>query len=180
MASPREYAIRLPTGHRAEADDEASGSVAPVTGPDLPATPPTDRSAYLHHTKVQTRWRDNDVYGHVNNAVYYEYMDTVINETLVNDGGLDIHNGKVIGLCVQSHCEFLGPLSYPGDVEACLRVGHLGNSSVRYELALFDSDTGDASAVGWFVHVFVDRDSRRPTDMEPALRARLEQLLVAS
>ena len=125
---------------------------------------------------VSTRWRDNDIYGHVNNAVYYEYMDSAINETLINDGGLDIHNGPVIGLCVQSHCEFLGPLSFPGEVEVCLRVGHLGNSSVRYELALFESGVDEAAAVGWFVHVFVDRATRRPTEMEPRLRTRLEEL----
>lgn len=143
-----------------------------------PTAPPAHKAAYSHHTRIATRWRDNDIYGHVNNAVYYEYMDTAINETLVKDGGLDIHNGKVIGLCVESHCEFLGPLEYPGDVEVHLRVGHLGSSSVRYELGLFDGATGEASAVGWFVHVFVDRDTRRPCEMEPALRARLEQLLV--
>ena len=103
-------------------------------------------------------------------------MDTAINETLVNDGGLDIHNGKVIGLCVESHCEFLGPLAYPGAVDVHLRVGHLGSSSVRYELALFDAETESPAAVGWFVHVFVDRESRRPCEMPPALRTLLEQL----
>ncbi len=149
-----------------------------VTAPEKPVSPPADRSAFPHHARVATRWRDNDIYGHVNNAVYYEYMDSVINETLVQDGGLDIHNGDVIGLCVESHCEFLGPLSYPGDVEVHLRVGHLGNSSVRYELALFDASSEAPAAVGWFVHVFVDRESRRPTEMEPKLRARLEQLVV--
>jgi len=145
---------------------------------ELPAIPPTDQAAYRHHTKVITRWRDNDVYGHVNNAVYYEYMDSAINETLINDGGLDIHKGQVIGLCVQSHCEFLGPLGYPGEIDVFLRVGHLGTTSVRYELALFDALTGDPSAVGWFVHVFVDRQSRRPAPMPAELRSRLEQLLV--
>ncbi len=151
-----------------------------VSSSDKPVSPPADKSAYLHSTRISTRWRDNDVYGHVNNAVYYEYMDTAINETLVNDGGLNIQDGPVIGLCVESHCEFLGPLSYPGDVEVHLRVGHLGNSSVRYELALFDAASNEAAAVGWFVHVFVERESRRPCAMEPALRARLEQLQAKS
>lgn len=172
------YAMAPPKRHRIAAVFPLGGTFSAVTSRELPATPPADRSAYPHSSRVTTRWRDNDIYGHVNNAVYYEYMDTAINETLINEGGLDIHAGPVIGLCVQSHCEFLGPLSYPGEVEVYLRVGHLGNSSVRYELALFDESSTEASAVGWFTHVFVDRESRRPTAMEPTLRARLEQLQV--
>lgn len=168
------------THGRAYSRPDHGGTVTPVSTPAQPPIPPTDRGAYPHKTTVHTRWRDNDVYGHVNNAVYYEYMDTAINETLISDGGLDIHNGPVIGLCVQSHCEFLGPLDYPGAVEVCLRVGYLGNSSVRYELAIFDGTSGNAAAVGWFTHVFVDRQSRRPAEMEPQLRARLEALRVPS
>ena len=139
--------------------------------------PPADPSAYPHRAQVQLRWKDNDVYGHVNNAEYYSYFDTVINQALIERGGLDILDGEVIGLCAESHCRFLGPLSYPGNVEACMRVGHLGSSSVRYELALFGDD-GQCSAVGWFVHVFVDRKTRRPAQVTGPMRELLEGLEV--
>lgn len=136
--------------------------------------PPADPSAYPHRTGVQMRWKDNDVYGHVNNAEYYSYFDTVINQVLIERGGLDIIEGEVIGLCAESHCKYLGPLDYPGTVDAYLRVGELGSSSVRYELALFEN--GECSAVGWFVHVFVDRDSRRPVEITGQMRELLESL----
>ncbi|MCX6393942.1 MAG: thioesterase family protein [Solirubrobacterales bacterium] len=147
---------------------------------DQPTTPPADPGAYPHHSSLQTRWKDNDVYGHVNNADYYGYFDTVINELLIKEGGLDIHGGATIGLCAESHCEFLGPLAFPGSVAACLRVGHLGTSSVRYELALFDGETGAPAAVGWFVHVFVAADTRRPAEMPTQLRELLTRLQAGS
>ncbi|MSX03066.1 MAG: acyl-CoA thioesterase [Actinobacteria bacterium] len=143
---------------------------------ETPANPPADPSAYPHRTTVQTRWKDNDVYGHVNNADYYGYFDTVINALLIQEGGLDIHGGETIGLCAESHCKFLGPLAFPGSVDACLRVGHLGSSSVRYELALFDGESGAPAAVGWFVHVFVDAQTRRPSEISSEMRALLERL----
>lgn len=139
--------------------------------------PPADPEAYPHRAQVQMRWKDNDIYGHVNNAEYYSYFDTVINEVLIERGGLDIARGDVIGLCAESHCKYLGPLDYPGTVDAYMRVGHLGNSSVRYELALFEF--GECSAVGWFVHVFVDRESGRPVEITGQMRQLLESLRVA-
>jgi len=141
-----------------------------------PQVPPADPARYPRSTTLQTRWRDNDIYGHVNNATYYEYMDTAINTLLISEGGLDIHTGSVIGICAESHCKFLGPLTFPGTVEVSLRVGHLGNSSVRYELALFDGDTGKAAATGWFVHVFVGDHDRAPAAIPPKLRSLLETL----
>ena len=117
---------------------------------------------YPHRALITTRWKDNDVYGHVNNVEYYSFFDTVINEYLIAEGGLDITAGGVIGLCAESHCNFHGPLAFPGTVEAGLRVAHLGRSSVRYEIELREQGAGDAAATGWFVHVFVDRASRRP------------------
>ena len=141
------------------------------------ANPPADPSAYPHRTQLQLRWKDNDVYGHVNNAEYYSFFDTVINEVLIERGGLDIIEGVVIGLCAESHCLYLGPLDYPGTVDAYMRVGHLGSSSVRYELALFDPD-GQCSAVGWFVHVFVARATRRPAEITGPMRELLESLRV--
>ena len=121
---------------------------------------------------------DNDVYGHVNNVEYYSYFDTVINEYLITEGGLDIVAGETIGLCAESHCAYRGPLAFPGVVEAGLRVGKLGRSSVRYEIGLFGEGSEEAAAEGWFVHVFVDRSSRRPVPIPEGIRAALERLVV--
>jgi acyl-CoA thioester hydrolase len=132
---------------------------------------------YAHVLPIPTRWKDNDVYGHVNNVVYYSYFDTVINGWLVREGGLDIEHGAVIGLCAESHCRFDAAVSFPETVHAGLRVGHLGRSSVRYEIGLFRED--EPVAEGWFVHVFVDRATRRPAEMPGPLRAALERLVVS-
>ena len=138
----------------------------------------TARAEYPHTLTIPTRWKDNDVYGHVNNVEYYSYFDTVINEYLITAGGLDIHRGEVIGVCAESHCNYRDALGFPEPVEACLRVGKLGRSSVRYEIALFRQGSYDAAAVGWFVHVFVDRESRRPVEIPAQLRGALERLEV--
>jgi acyl-CoA thioester hydrolase len=133
--------------------------------------------SYPHTLPIPTRWMDNDIYGHVNNVVYYSYFDTVINRWLIHEGGLDIHDGDVIGLCAESHCTFHGPLAFPEVVQAGLKVGHLGRSSVRYEIGLFGEDANTPAATGWFVHVFVDRDTRRSTKQMPEkLRDALERL----
>jgi acyl-CoA thioester hydrolase len=131
-------------------------------------------SDYPHALTIPTRWKDNDVYGHVNNVEYYSFFDTVINTYLIREGGLDIHAGQVIGLCAESHCDFKAAVAFPDVIEARLRVGHLGRTSVRYEIGLFRD--GDCVAEGWFVHVFVDRDTRRPAEMPPQLRDSLERL----
>jgi acyl-CoA thioester hydrolase len=133
---------------------------------------------YPHRTTIQTRWKDNDVYGHVNNVEYYSFFDTAINEWLIAEGGLDIHAGQVIGVCAESHCRYKGGIAFPERVDVGLRVGKLGRSSVRYELELGRADEPGALAEGWFVHVFVDRASRRPVDIPERLRAALERLVV--
>ena len=125
---------------------------------------------------IPTRWNDNDVYGHVNNVEFYAFFDTVINAYLIREGGLDIHDGEVIGVCAESHCEFTAPLAFPETVTAGLRVGHLGSSSVRYEIALYGEASNEPAATGWFVHVFVDRVTRRPAEIPPRLRFALEAL----
>jgi acyl-CoA thioester hydrolase len=127
---------------------------------------------YPYWQTVPLRWKDNDVYGHVNNVVHYSVMDTVINTWLIDRGGLDIESGAVIGLCVESQCKYHASVSFPGDLEAGLRVGRLGRSSVRYEVGMYSKDT--LIAEGHFVHVFVDRGSRRPIPVEGPLRASLE------
>ena len=133
-----------------------------------------ERSGYPHFLGIGTRWKDNDVYGHVNNVEYYSFFDTVINDFLIRTGGLDIHGGDVIGLCVESQCTFKQSLAFPDSVDAGLRVSKLGNSSVHYEIGLFRAGSDDPAATGRFVHVFVDRTDRRPTPIPAQLRTALE------
>lgn len=135
--------------------------------------------SYAHWEIVPTRWKDNDVYGHVNNVVHYAFMDTVINNWLIDKGGLDIHEGQVIGLCVESHCNYHASVSYPEKVSVGLRVGHLGRSSVRYEIGLHREDGSELVAEGHFVHVFVDRETRRPVEIPGKLREALRTLMVS-
>lgn len=136
------------------------------------------RQAYPHFQTITTRWKDNDIYGHVNNVEYYSYFDTVINAWLIREGGLDIHGGDSIGVCAESHCRFLDSLAFPDSIDAGLRVSKLGRSSVRYEIGLFRSGSETPAAEGWFVHVFVDRAERRPQAIAGPLRTALERLLV--
>ena len=140
---------------------------------------PLPRDAYRHFLAMPTRWMDNDSYGHVNNVVYYSYFDTVVNEHLINVGGLDIASSPTIGLVVETYCRFHRPLSFPGVVDAGMRVARLGETSVRYEIGLFGHGDAEAAATGHFVHVWVDRASNRPTSVPAAIRAVLADLLVA-
>jgi acyl-CoA thioester hydrolase len=135
------------------------------------------RAQYRHFLPIQTRWSDNDAYGHVNNVVYYSWFDTVVNEYLIAAGALDIQASAVVGLVVETKCNYFSELAFPQRVDAGLRVAHAGRSSVRYELALFSADSDTASAQGHFIHVYVDRSSRRPSPLPAALRAAIEQLL---
>ena len=144
----------------------------------MPAPTPLQRADFGFHLPIATRWMDNDVYGHVNNVVYYAYFDTIINRWLIDEGGLDIHTGDVIGLCVESRCSYLRPVAYPQALEGGLRVAHLGRSSVRYEIAIFAVGDTNAVAQGEFVHVFVDRGQRRPLELPTRMRSALERLLV--
>jgi len=134
------------------------------------------RAQYVHFLPIQTRWSDNDVYGHVNNVVYYSWFDTVVNEYLIASGALDIQASAVVGLVVETQCNYFSELAFPQRVDAGLRVAHAGRSSVRYELALFAADSDAASAQGHFVHVYVDRASRRPVPLPTPLRAAVERL----
>lgn len=134
------------------------------------------RSAYPFFTRITTRWMDNDVYGHVNNVVYYSFFDTAVNGYLIERGALDIHGGAVIGLVVETQCNFFAPLQYPQAVEAGVRVARVGTSSVRYEIGLFADAAPTCAAAGHFVHVYVDRATRRPAGLPDALRAALAPL----
>ena len=142
--------------------------------------PNETRDKYAHFLAIPTRWMDNDIYGHVNNVVYYSYFDTVVNEHLVREGGLDIREGPAIGLVVETCCRFHRPLAFPGVVDAGLRVAKLGNSSVRYEIGLFAAGEHEPAATGHFVHVWVERAANRPTPVPAAIRAALAPLLVAA
>lgn len=136
------------------------------------------RDYYPHLLAIPTRWMDNDIYGHVNNVVYYSYFDTVVNDYLIREGDLDIHEGEVIGIAVETRCSFLASLVFPETVDAGLAVGHLGNSSVRYLIGLFGEGRDTVAAAGEFVHVFVDRKSRKPVPIPRRIRTALERILV--
>ena len=138
---------------------------------------PAKRSHYKHFTNIQTRWADNDVYGHVTNVVYYSWFDTAVNAHLIEQGALDIHHGPVIGLVIETQCNYFAPLAFPQTVWAGLRVAHLGKSSVRYEVGLFAEGEDLAAACGHFVHVYVDRHTRRPVPLPDNLKKTLETLL---
>jgi acyl-CoA thioester hydrolase len=131
---------------------------------------------YPYRRVLGTRWADNDIHGHVNNAHYYALFDTLINAYLIREGGHDIYDGPVIGLCAESHCHYHTALAFPDDVMGAMGVEKLGRSSVTYALALGASEEGPPAATGSFTHVFVERRSRRPTPIEGRLRRCLEQL----
>lgn len=126
---------------------------------------------------ISTRWHDNDIYGHINNVIYYSFFDTTVNEFLIASG-LDIHEGEVIGFAVNSTCDYYKPLAFPDKVAVGMTIGKLGNSSVRYELAIFNKTTGDCCAEGNFTHVFVNRDSQLPTPIPDNLREALSTLII--
>lgn len=134
------------------------------------------RSHYRAFRAIGTRWADNDVYGHVNNVVYYSWFDTAVNAHLIEAGALDIHHGEVIGLVIETQCNYFGPLAFPQTVWAGLRVAHLGTSSVRYEVGLFADGEDLSAACGHFVHVYVDRQTRRPVPLPDHLKTTLETL----
>ena len=134
------------------------------------------RSDYRVFRAIGTRWADNDIYGHVNNVVYYGWFDTAVNAHLIESGALDIHAGGVIGLVVETQCHYFEPLAFPQTVWAGLRVAHLGTSSVRYEVGLFADGAERTAAHGHFVHVYVDRTSRRPVPLPDVLKKTLETL----
>ena len=136
------------------------------------------RGDYRHFQPITTRWHDNDIYGHVNNVTYSSYFDSAVNTYLITEGGLDIHDGEVVGFVVSSSCDYFASIAFPDVIEVGLRVGKLGNSSVQYELAIFKAGEEQACAAGRFVHVFVDRASNRPLSIPDTLRAALEPLRV--
>lgn len=140
------------------------------------------KSYFKHSVDITTRWSDNDIYGHVNNVMYYSFFDTAVNTYLIEQADLDIHNGNTIGLVVSSSCDYFAPVSFPDKLEVGISVTKIGNSSVSYLVAVFDADDNDneatAVAQGKFVHVYVDAETRKPTAILDKMRSSLEKLLV--
>ncbi len=141
-----------------------------------PRRAPEPRSAFRAFKAIGTRWMDNDLYGHVNNVVYYSWFDTAVNAHLIEQGALDIHGGQTIGLVIETQCNYFAPLAFPQAVDAGIRVAHVGTSSVRYELGLFAADEPLSAASGHFVHVYVDRATRRPVPLPQRMREVLQAL----
>lgn len=137
------------------------------------------RSDFKYFHTITTRWMDNDAYGHVNNVVYYSWFDTVVNQFLITNDVLDIEHSKVIGLVIETQCNYFASVAFPECVTAGVRVTKLGNSSVRYEVGIFREDEESASAQGHFVHVYVDRESRRPSAIPEPMRALLQSITVS-
>ncbi len=142
--------------------------------PDAPV-----RADYQVFRPVTTRWMDNDVYGHVNNAVYYSFFDTVVSGWLVDNGIVDYEHGQTIGLAVNSECSYFEPISFPEAVTGGMRIDRIGSSSVTYAVGIFRGDGDSAAAAGTFTHVYVDRRTRRPSALTDDVRAKLETVLVA-
>ena len=138
------------------------------------------RGTYPYFRTIQTRWMDNDAYGHVNNVTYYSYFDTIVNEHLIREGGLDIARGPAVGLVVETACTFRKSLAFPDAIDAGMRVARLGNSSVTYEIGLFRAGDDEPAATGRFVHVWVDRSTQRPVPIPPAVRTALQPLAASS
>lgn len=139
---------------------------------------PTQRENYRWTLPLTTRWMDNDIYGHINNVIYYAYFDTVANAYLIDECGLDIHNGNEIGYIVHSQCHYKSGLAYPDRLDGALRVNRIGNSSVEYGIAILKADSSTAAAHGTFTHVFVDRISERPRPLSDSLRSGLTKILI--
>ena len=134
------------------------------------------RSDFKWFSTVTTRWMDNDSYGHVNNVIYYSWFDTAVNQFLIANGVLDIENSHVIGLVIETQCNYFAPLAFPDRIAIGIRVAKLGNSSVRYEVGVFREDEEKVSAQGHFVHVYVSRETRRPVSLPDNLRAVLQSI----
>lgn len=136
------------------------------------------RTNYSYFIDITTRWMDNDIYGHVNNVVYYSYFDSVANQYLIEEGGLDIQTAGIVGFVVASNCQYKSPIGYPELIEAGLRVNSLGNSSVEYGIGIFKKGALNASAMGTFTHVFVDRSTDKSVPIPSQIRSALQAILI--
>jgi len=138
---------------------------------------PAKKADFSYFDKIYPRWHDNDVYGHINNAIYYFYFDSVVNKYLIEQGALEIETSPVIGLVAETGCHYFAPLQFPNPIHAGMRVQKIGSSSIIYQIGLFTEDSEISSAVGKFVHVYVDRETRRPVPLPDILKTSAENLL---
>ena len=138
-----------------------------------------DKSTYKYFIDINTRWMDNDIYGHVNNVTYYSYFDTAANQYLIEEGGLDIHAARIVGFVVASSCEYHSPIAHPEKLVIGVRVDKLGTRSVTYGIAIFKSGENESAAHGSFTHVFVDRDTNGSVEIPNKLRTALENILIS-
>lgn len=145
----------------------------------MPKPTALTKTDFKHFDSITTRWSDNDIYGHVNNVQYYSYFDTAVNRYLIEHADLDIHTGSVIGLVVHSSCDYFAPAAFPDALQAGVRLLKLGNSSVRYQVAIFCQGSDDAIAQGEFVHVYVDASERTPVSLPHSMRAALSRLCMS-
>ena len=143
----------------------------------MTAKQPDTRTCYVHFSRITTRWNDNDVYGHVNNVVYYSYFDTVVNKFLIDGRSLDLQQSSIVGLVVETQCQYFRPITFPDTVDAGIRVAKLGTSSVRYEIGLFRNNEQSAAARGHFVHVYVNRVTNKPVPIPDGTRVLLSTLV---
>ena len=143
---------------------------------DKKLSPPT-RAEFVAFEEVHSRWMDNDAYGHINNVVYYSFFDTAVNRYLIERNVLDIAKSETIGLVIETQCKYFSSIAYPDMIHVGLKVAHLGNSSVKYEVAIFANDDDIASALGQFVHVYVDRQTNKPTPIPQNVRIVLQSLV---
>ena len=143
---------------------------------DKKASPPV-RADFVAFEEVHSRWMDNDVYGHINNVVYYSFFDTAVNRYLIEQDVLDILESSAIGLVIETQCQYFSPIAYPDMIHVGLKVAHLGNSSVKYEVAIFKNEDDLASAMGYFVHVYVDRKTNKPIPIPQDVREVLRKLV---
>ena len=137
-----------------------------------------ERGDYKHFQDISTRWMDNDVYGHVNNVVYYSWFDTLVNQFLIVNCALDIDSSEMIGLVIETQCNYFSSVAFPDRISAGLRVTQLGNSSVRYEVGIFREGEDTAAAQGHFVHVYVNKATRKPSSIPDTMRSLLQTILV--
>ena len=135
------------------------------------------KQGYSYYLEISLRWKDNDIYGHVNNVNYYSYFDTTANQYLIENGGFNIQNADVVGFVVASKCEYLAPISYPGTITVGLKANKIGTKSVEYGLAIFDGDNQQASAIGTFTHVYVNRQTGKSVEMPSSFRSALEKII---
>ncbi len=154
-----------------------TGKIRPMSQTKTEKPQPEPRTGYTVFRTIGTRWMDNDAYGHVNNVVYYSWFDTAVNAYLIERGVLDVQRGETIGLVIETQCNYFSPLAFPQTVEAGIRVARMGSSSVRYEVGLFAQGAPLTAAKGHFVHVYVDKQTRRPVPLPSGLKAVLETLV---